>query len=109
MNFEAKINGVWHPIELLDTAVVLGQTVAVVKVTDGTKPFTGGTWSAPFIQRDEGFVSKPYIREMECQHKNLNSLGDNNPLNEGYICSDCGAWLDENGNVVRKPVDEIPY
>jgi hypothetical protein len=54
-------------------------------------------------------IQAEYHEQFGCQHKNLKSIGDNNPLNEGYICSDCGAWLDENGNVVRKPVDEIPY
>ena len=44
-------------------------------------------------------IQAEYHEQFGCQHKNLKSMGDNNPLNEGYICSDCGAWLDENGNV----------
>jgi hypothetical protein len=25
------------------------------------------------------------------------------------ICSDCGAWIDEQGEIMRMPSDEIPY
>lgn len=45
-----------------------------------------------------------------CTHPNAKPMtASANPLDEGYKCPNCGAWLDEELNVVRMPDDEIPY
>jgi hypothetical protein len=45
-----------------------------------------------------------------CTHPNAKPMNTNpNPLDECYKCPDCGAWLDENFEVVRTPTQEIPY
>jgi len=106
--FEAFIKGIWHPIEILDTANIMGRILAKVRVTDGTKPFTTGTWSDPFVYSDEGLVSKTFIREIKsCPHKNVYTSHE--PDGDIRVCRECGGWLDDDGFVYRysDPLEEI--
>ena len=105
--FEAQVYNVWHPIEILDTANIMGRTVAKVRVLDGTKPFQSATWSAPFVYSDEGLVSKTFIREITCPHTNVvHHFEVDGTIT---ICSDCGGWIDDQGEVYRysDPLEEI--
>lgn len=45
----------------------------------------------------------------DCEHSNLEAIRFDIPLETVWICRDCGAWIDEKGEVIREPLDEIPY
>lgn len=54
---KAKINNVWHPVEVISAKRIKGVKVAKVRAVDGTKPFVSCKWSAPFVYDDEGYVT----------------------------------------------------
>ena len=61
---QAKINDVWHPVEIISAKRIKGVKVAWVKVLDGTKPFVSCRWSAPFVHSDEGYVILKNLRAL---------------------------------------------
>jgi hypothetical protein len=52
-------------------------------------------------------LEKVQIDPQFCDHKNvIHQFEIDGTIT---VCSDCGAWIDEDGEIVRMPVDEIPY
>jgi hypothetical protein len=43
-------------------------------------------------------------------HKNLKYV-DSDPATKEtfYVCEDCGALVDQDGNTVQQPTNEIPF
>ena len=65
---EAKVSGIWHPIEIIGEHKwehYNNMRAIQVRVLDGTKPFATGRWSTPFAESDEGFVLPGSIRKLE--------------------------------------------
>jgi hypothetical protein len=86
----ATICGKKHPIEIVDYGK--GDPVRV-RVTDGTEPFEFG-----ILPSDTGYVWADRI-EPACPHTNVvHHFEVDGTIT---ICSDCGAWIDDQGEVYR--------
>lgn len=59
---QAKINEVWHPVEVIRLFERYGMRAVRVRAVDGTKPFATCRWSAPFVYSEEGNVTLKNLR-----------------------------------------------
>ena len=102
----ATIEGVRHPVKLLDGVYHLNnKTRVLVQAIDSTKPFTDHQAFAS----DTGWVWKEQLTvEEQCTHQNA-YITYNEPDDKILKCPDCGCLTDEDGIIVRYPNDEIPY
>ena len=103
----ATIEGVRHPVKLLDHYESWNKIRVLVRTLDGTKPFIDHQAFAS----DTGWVFKEQLTvEEQCTHDDmfLITLIDD-PGGAMYACPDCGAWFDDNGDIVRYRPKEIPY